>query len=287
MKNIIIDCDNTFGVEGCDLNDGLAIIYALGTGRCNVLGITTTFGSNTLEIITPNTIEFMRIIGMGMIPVEPGHAHDAQQNRAARFMAETVNRFPGKISILATGSLTNLYHASLLDPDFLGKIAELSFMGGITEPLIIAGKHLDELNFSCNSTASFHVLSQGKSINIATGNLCIDALFSKERFDRMRQSDTPFLRWLCDQGQYWFCREKEVFGHDGIYKWDVYAAAVLMYPELFHENIVEVSPDLQSMKTGMLLGQGDPCIINLPILKDSKAYEEHVYESYARFANRC
>ena len=32
MKNrkMIIDCDNTFGVAGCDIDDGLAIIYALG-----------------------------------------------------------------------------------------------------------------------------------------------------------------------------------------------------------------------------------------------------------------
>ena len=286
MKNIIIDCDNTFGVEGCDLDDGLAIIYALGTGRCELLGVTTTFGNNTLEVITPNTIEFMKKIGMDRIPVQPGHAEDAQQNRAARFMAETANRFPGALSILAIGSLTNLYHAWLLDSDFFQKIAELSFMGGVTAPLIIAGKQLDELNFSCNSTASFHVLSQGKSISIATGNICLDALFSKERFDRLGQSDAPFLRWLCDQGQYWFRREKEIFGHGGIYKWDIYAAAALLYPELFNKNTVEISPDVQSMKTGMLLGQGEPRTVNLPILKDSTVYKEHVYEVYARFANR-
>ena len=285
MKKTIIDCDNTFGVEGCDLDDGLAIIYAIGTGRCQLLGVTTTFGNNTLEVVSPNTVAFMREIGMEAVPVEPGHADDAEQNKAARFMAESADRFPGELCIIATGSLTNVYHAWLLDPAFFEKTAELSFMGGVTEPLIIAGKQLDELNFSCSSTAAFHVLCQGKAVKIATGNNCLDALFSKKRFDRMGQGDAPFLRWLCAQGQYWFRREKEAFGHDGIYKWDVYAAAALLYPELFNENTVEISPDMQSIKTGMLLGRGEPCTVNLPLLKDSKAYEEHVYEVYARFAS--
>lgn len=287
MKKIIIDCDNTFGVEGCDLDDGLAIIYSLGTGRCELLGVTTTFGNNTLEVIYPNTIAFMKQIGRGTIPVLPGHESEAGQNKAARFLAETVNRFPGEVSILAIGSMTNLYHAWQLDPDFFEKVPQLSLMGGITEPLIILGKQLDELNFACNSTASYHVLTRGKSIAIATGNLCLGALFSKERFDMLGQSDADFLRWISAQGQYWFRREKDVFGHDGIYKWDVYAAAALLCPEFFHQNTVEISPDLKSLETGMLLGQGEVRKASLPVLKDSLSYQEHVYQTYARFANTC
>ncbi|MDR0491380.1 MAG: nucleoside hydrolase [Oscillospiraceae bacterium] len=286
MKKIIIDCDNTFGVEGCDLDDGLATIYALGTGRCQILGVTTTFGNSTLEVVTPNTVAFLKQIGMESIPVYPGHASDAGQNKAASYLAGIVSRFPNQISILALGSLTNLYHAWLLDPNFFENVAELSFMGGVTEPLIIRGKQLNELNFACDSTASFHVLTRGKSVIVATGNVCLSALFSKDRFDRLGQSGVPFLRWLCNQGQYWFKREKEFFGHDGIYKWDVYAAAALLCPELFDEETVEISPDPQSMKSGMLLGFGTPIAIRLPILKDDKAYMEHVYESYSRFADK-
>ena len=285
-KKIIIDCDNTFGVEGCDLDDGLAIIYALGTGMCELLGVTTTFGNNTLEVVTPNTIRFMKDIGMEDVAVIPGHEDDAEKNEAARFLADTVNSLPGQVSILAHGSLTNLYHAWLLDPDFFEKVPELSFMGGVTEPLIIMGKQLDELNFSIDSATSYNVLTRGKSIKIATGNICLDALFTKERFDRLERSDAPFLRWLCGQGQYWFKREMEVFGHDGIYKWDVYAAAALLHPELFRENMVEISPDPESMKTGTLLGKGDLRTVDVPVLIDSNAYMEHVYDAYAAFAGR-
>jgi len=284
MKKIIIDCDNTFGVEGCDLDDGLAIIYALGTGRCDLLGVTTTFGNNTLEVVTPNTIAFMKNIGMERIPVYPGHADDAKQNKAAGFLVDAVSKSPGEVSILAIGSVTNLYHAWLLDPEFFDKTGDLSFMGGVTEPLIIMGKVLDELNFSCDCNASYNVMTRGKSISISTGNNCLAALFTKKRFDRLKESEAPFLQWLCNQGQYWFHRENEYFGHDGIYKWDIYAAAALLCPELFLENDSIISPDPQSMKTGMLIGGGTPREVSLPLLKDSEAFIEHVYEVYERFA---
>ena len=285
MKKIISDCDNTFGVPGCDLDDGLAIIYSLGTMRCELLGVTTTFGNNAIDVVYPNTVKFMKNIGRSDIPVLSGHENNAEKNEAARFLVDTVALCPGEVSILATGSVTNLYHAWLLDPRFFENVQSLSFMGGITEPLVICGKKLDELNFACNSLAAFNVLTHGNFISIATGNNCLRALFTRERFDSLQNCENDFLKWLNQQGQYWFHREREVFGHDGIYKWDVYAAAALLCPEFFDENITVISPDLDSLKSGMLLGQGVPKKVALPKLKDSQAYVEHVYESYTNFAS--
>ena len=284
MKKVIIDCDNTFGVEGCDLDDGLAIIYTLGTKRVDVLGITTTFGNNTIEVVYPNTISFMEKIGRADIPVFKGHNYDANQNVAAKYLVQMANTHPNELTLLVIGSVTNLYHAWHLDADFFDKIAEISFMGGVTEPLIIEGKQLDELNFACNSEAAYHVLTRSKNSHIATGNLCLNALFTKTRFDEIVENDYEFLHWLNEQGQYWFNREKEVFGNDGIYKWDIYAAAVLCYPELFDENIVEITPTLESLQTGMLFGGGDVVNVNLPILKDSDGYIEHICKMYVSFA---
>lgn len=54
-------------------------------------------------------------------------------------------------------------------------------MGGITEPLIINKKILNELNFSCNYKAALNVLEYGKHIIIATGNTCLDGFFLLEK----------------------------------------------------------------------------------------------------------
>lgn len=33
MKRLIFDCDNTFGINGCDFDDGLALLYLLGNSE--------------------------------------------------------------------------------------------------------------------------------------------------------------------------------------------------------------------------------------------------------------
>ncbi len=48
-EKIVIDCDNTFSIDNCDIDDGLAIIYTLAQENTEILGINTTFGNNKLE----------------------------------------------------------------------------------------------------------------------------------------------------------------------------------------------------------------------------------------------
>lgn len=286
MRKIIIDCDNTFGIAGCDVDDGLAILYALGSGCCEVLGVTTTFGNSSLDEVYPNTIQFMQQIGAGQIPVLRGGEIGSTCNDAADFMVEMVRRYPGEVSVLATGSLTNLYHAALADPEFLALTDELSLMGGTTKPLVINGRVLGELNFSCSHEAALHILTQGKKIKIATGNNCMDALFTRTEFDRLKTGGNQFLQWMHERISYWFDREAAVFGHDGIYKWDVYAAAELLSPQFFTANPTVITPDSESIRTGSLVGSGAAKTVSLPVLKDPQQYMAHVYSVYEKYSKR-
>ena len=226
----------------------------------------------------------MESMGKSDIPVVRGGSSQAAVNEAAKFMVKTVKQYPGEVAIIATGSLTNLYHAWCIDNTFYDKVPEISLMGGIVEPLIIQNKLLNELNFSCNYEAAHNVLTHGKIITIATGNQCLAALFEKSRFDQLRHSEDQFLIWLHREAAYWFDREKSVFGHDGIYKWDVYAVAALLNPSFLQEEIREITPDLESLQTGLLLGKGESRFVNMPRLVDSAQYEEHVYQMYIEFA---
>ena len=287
MKNrkMIIDCDNTFGVAGCDIDDGLAIIYALGNACCDLLGITTTFGNNSIDVVYPNTVKFVKDIGMPRVPVFKGGTKDGENNMAAKFLVEMVNLYPGEISVLATGSLTNLYEAWKVDNEFYEKVHEVSLMGGITEPLKINGRILNELNFSCDYKAAYNVLTKGKSVKIATGNNCMDAFFKKSDFDdKLNKSNKEFIRWLHNSSDYWFEREKKVFGHEGMYKWDIYAAAMLINPHLFRDCPTYIFPDMESLKNGCLMGGGSKIKVNLPRIINKMQYENHVYEVYEEFS---
>lgn len=279
VRKIIIDCDNTFGVGGCDIDDGLAIIYSLAQKDVEVLGISTTFGNNNLEIVYPNTLSFMKDIGYFHIPVYKGANDSYKDNEAARFLVEMASKYEGQLSIVALGSLTNLYHAWQLDNSFYEKIKDISLMGGITDPLIINGKLLNELNFSCNWEASLNVLEYGRSLIIGTGNTCLDGFFTRERFEELKEGN-DFEKWLYKESLYWFDREKDVFDNHGIYIWDILSAAALLNPDLFIMETLEIAPDEESMKTGMLLGKGKKRKVIIPKIKNVDEYMEHVYGQY-------
>ena len=284
-RKVIIDCDNTFSIEGCDIDDGLAIIYTLAQEDIELLGINTTFGNNKLDIVYPNTISFMKNIGYPEIPVYKGSEDSYEDNEAAKFLVKMADKYKGELSILATGSLTNLYHAWQIDNDFYEKIKDISLMGGITEPLIINNKILNELNFSCNGKASLNVIEHGKSIKIATGNTCLDGFFTKERFEKLKEGNN-FEKWLYGKSLYWFQREKDVFHNQGIYIWDILSAAVLLNPDLFIENKLDINPDEDSMKTGLLFGKGKTREVIIPKIKNIDEYIEHVYEQYRIFGEK-
>jgi purine nucleosidase len=59
----------------------------------------------------------------------------AAKENAANFLSRKVHEFPGQVSIIAAGPLTNLALAARLDPEFAGLAQELVFMGGSFNPV--------------------------------------------------------------------------------------------------------------------------------------------------------
>ena len=138
MKKIIFDCDNTMGVENCDVDDGLALLYLLGCPDAEVIGITATYGNNELGVVYENTLQMLKEIGREEIPVMKGGAYaGCYKNEASSYLVKKVNEHPGEITILATGSLTNLQGAYEEDSCFFDKVKEIVLMGGIGKSSLV------------------------------------------------------------------------------------------------------------------------------------------------------
>lgn len=285
MKKVIFDCDNTMGVQGCDVDDGLALLYLLGKETIEICGITTTYGNSNLQTVYDNTTRILTDIDRLDIPVLKGcPGPQIFDSEAARFIVETAAENQGRISILATGSLTNLYEAYLLDQTIFDKIAEIVLMGGITEPLIINGHKLDELNFSCDPVASACVLQHGKNVSVITGNNCLQAFFAQEEFNqRLNSSDSPKASYIWENCRYWFEHNLNAFGLNGFHNWDVVAAAYLAEPVNFQDNWQQLQPNQQDLEIGVLTyarKNGVTAIINLPAIKDMPAFTNDVYSAW-------
>lgn len=156
-KKIIIDTD-----PGID--DAQAIAFALCHPELEVLGLTTVFGNADIDTTTRNASLVLDRFGSHQVPVARGAAeplsidplphalhvhgqdgigeigqeteHNAEIGEsAAAFIVRLANEYPGEITLVAVGPLTNVAAALSLDPALPDKLAALVVMGGtVIEP---------------------------------------------------------------------------------------------------------------------------------------------------------
>lgn len=285
MLKVIYDCDNTMGIHGKDVDDGLALLYLLGNSEVNLLGVTTTYGNSNIEDVFKNTTKMLREdLGVKHIPVLKGAPCKENRNsQAAAFIVENVNKCPGEIAILATGSLTNIYAAYEMDKDFFHKVKEIVLMGGITGPLIINGKNLDELNFSCDAEASCAILSSGFKVAVMTGHLCLQAYFSEEEFNALkRNQESKSYKYIYEKIEPWYQFIKAEFDIDGFYNWDVVAAVYMTNREIFEENLVRIKSTVNDLEKGYLVIECEEgSLISLPQkIIDKQRFNELVFSAW-------
>lgn len=177
-RRIIIDTDP-------GLDDAVAILFALNSGRFDVLGLTTVAGNIGLERTTANAGGLLEAAGRSDIPVVSGaakamlrdnidaivvHGDDglrgvklplsrtAPTTGAVDWMAKTLLDAPsGSIDILALGPLTNIARLALHHPSAAARIGQLIVMGGTIDQPGNAGP-ASEFNFACDPEAVAGVL---------------------------------------------------------------------------------------------------------------------------------
>lgn len=291
MNEIIVDFDSTVGLEGRPMDDALALLYLLGRPEeARVVGVTCTFGNDTAGQVYRSTQDFLAQV-RPELPFFPGsEAGEDPRSPAARFLAQAVRERPGERSILAIGSLTNLYGASLLDPAFFENVKELVFMGGITAPLLYHGQPLDELNFSVNPTAAAHVLREGRKISILTGNNTLEPSYlpMDEFCAQLESAETPSARYIRQLCLYRFADKARRYGEAGSYCWDAVAAVYLLHPELFTGRLTPCRITEEHLKQGFLAPEPDGAgsglvTLNLPQVTDAAAYRAEMYRGWRDF----
>ncbi|XP_034533217.1 inosine-uridine preferring nucleoside hydrolase-like [Notolabrus celidotus] len=181
-KKLIIDVDT--GVD-----DAMAIMLALACSNLEILGITCVNGNTGLENSCKNTLRVLKTCGRLDIPVHKGcsepilgvkrqasdfHGKDGlgdapdpdapgmdqlHKRKAVQAMVRLVKDNPGEVTLVATGPLTNVAAAAIIDPHFPKKLKSLHIMGGNTESrgnTTCCG----EFNFVADPEAAYVVLDR-------------------------------------------------------------------------------------------------------------------------------
>lgn len=295
MKKVIFDCDNTMGIDNRDIDDGLALVYLLNNDEVDLKGITCTYGNDSLEKVFKQTTELCRRLHID-VPVLKGNgsldmldyveckfeteeSEDYLSNKAARYIVEMVNESPNEISILATGSLQNIYDALKIDNSIADKIREIVVMGGITSDLYFDGKVMKELNFSVCSQAAHCVINEFKNLTILTGNNCLDIEFTHEDLDKIEKIGQVKNKFIYDKIIKWMNEFKEMYNYDSIVLWDVIAAIYLTDKNLFEDNYVDIISTEKDLLNGRLVLGENGKNTNLPVAKNASLINQKLIDT--------
>ena len=282
---VIFDCDNTMGLPAKDVDDGLTLMYLIGSADIDLLGVTTCFGNSTIEDVYSATTNIFNDLSLD-IPLKKGSGKGRDRiSDAARFLVEMTSKYPKEITILATGSLSNLYGAYLIDNSFYNNLKEIVLMGGLCEPLLVGDKYMDELNFSCDPEASYNILNSGIKVTTMTGHICLQAIFRKEEYDRlMNNPSIAAYRYIKEKTYAWFEYIKKKYNSEGFNNWDIVSAMYITNPELFDDKLVSLVSTVEDLETGFLKideNSNGTTKLNIPTkIKDITRFNQIIFDAW-------
>jgi len=148
---VIIDTD-----PGVD--DALALLLAMRSPELKIEAITPVAGNVPLELSLPNALRMVEIAGRTDIPVAAGAktpllrrlvtaAYAQGENglggavfpepkikpiaeSAAKFISQIVRKYPGEVTLITIGPLTNIATTLTMDAELAGMVRSLVMMGG-------------------------------------------------------------------------------------------------------------------------------------------------------------
>ena len=241
MTKILLDTD-----IGTDVDDAVCLAYLLSHPDCELMGITTVTGESEKRASLASVL--CKAAGKD-IPIYPGAEYPmrgeqrqpiAQQaaslqrwphettfplNQAVDFLANTIRAYPGEVTLLTVGPLTNIGMLFSAYPDVADLLAGLVMMGGSFGD-VPALKDRIEWNIAGDLIAS--TLAHKTSVRLhrslglnVTQQVMMEAEEVRERFT------TPLLQPVVDMAEIWFSQfYPSITFHDPL------AAAVIFEPDL-------------------------------------------------------
>jgi purine nucleosidase len=265
---IIIDCD-----PGQD--DALNLFLAFASPeRFDVLGITTVAGNAPLSLTSRNARLLCELVGRGdvavfqgcenPIVVPPSHAHHVhgesgidglvirepqmplQSQHAANFIVEACRAHRDRpVTMVATGPLTNLATALVLDPRIKQGIERIVIMGGAMRE----GGNITpsaEFNMWFDPHAADIVLRCGLPIVAFGLDVTHQVLVTQSRLRRIAALNNRVAQSAYDMLSFFNRYDSNKYGTDGAPLHDACTIAYLLRPELFQLKLCNVTVECGS-----------------------------------------
>ncbi|KAI3459878.1 hypothetical protein Pfo_016541 [Paulownia fortunei] len=263
-KKIIIDTD-----PGID--DAMAIFLALQSPEVEVIGLTTIYGNVYTTLATRNALHLLEIAGRTDIPVAEGshvtitkgtklriadfvHGTDGLGNQnfpppkgkpieqsAADFLIQQAGLYPGKVTVVALGPLTNIALAIQSDPSFIQNVGQIVLLGGAFS---VNGNvnPAAEANIFGDPDAADLVFTSGADILAIGINVTHQVVLTDADRDKLAESSGKFAQYMCKILDVYFSYHHDAYSTKGVYLHDPTTLLAAVNPSLitYVEGVVRV-----------------------------------------------
>jgi inosine-uridine nucleoside N-ribohydrolase len=259
---VILDCD-----PGHD--DAIALLLALASPEIDLLGVTTTYGNQTLEKTTANALRVLELVGRTDVPVAAGadaplgrdlvvaaHVHGESgldgpalpeakttpaSTDAVAFIEELVRGADRPVTLVPTGPLTNI--ARYLDERGADGIARIVVMGGA----IAEGNFTPaaEFNIWCDPEAAARIFSSGLDVTMIGLDVTHKAVLGPAVEERLRASGRVGS-FVTELNVFFSRYHEKTYGWNGAPIHDAVAMAHVIRPELIETRYRNVEIELES-----------------------------------------
>ncbi len=258
---VIIDTD-----PGVD--DALALLLAMRSPELKIEGITPVAGNVPLELGLPNALRMVEIAGRADIPVAPGakapllrrlvtatYAHGENglggavfpdpktkpiAEPAAEFIRRIVRKYPGEVTLIPIGPLTNIAAALSPDTELAGMVRGIVLMGGS-----LSGGNITpaaEFNIYVDPEAARIVFQSGVPITMVGLDATRKTSLTEEHVRRLEAAQNPVSQAAAKIGRSAITHNRERGFLVGPNMHDSLAVAAFLDPSIltFKEYYVDV-----------------------------------------------
>ena len=259
---VILDCD-----PGHD--DAIALLLALASPEVDVLGVTTTYGNQTLEKTTGNALRVLELAGRTDVRVASGadrplvrdlvvaaHVHgesgldgpflpppetEVATSDATAFIAECIAHATAEVTLVPTGPLTNV--ARYLDTHGPEGIARIVLMGGsIAEGNFTPAA---EFNIWCDPEAAQAVFTSGVEVTMVGLDVTHKAILGPKVEERLRALGR-IGSVVAELNVFFSHFHRATYGWNGAPIHDAVAVTHLVRPDLMKTHHCNVEIELES-----------------------------------------
>ncbi len=301
---IILDCD-----PGHD--DAIALLLALGSPELELLGVTTTYGNQTLEKTTANALRVLELAGRTDIAVASGaaeplerelvvaaHVHgesgldgptlppptiEPVSTDAVGWIADAIGRSAAPVTLVPTGPLTNI--AAYLRAHGTAGIERIVLMGGaIAEGNMTPAA---EFNVWADPEAAQIVFDSELDVTMIGLDVTHKAVTGPDVQARLRAAGSVgvFVAELVD---FFTVYHRHTYGWEGAPIHDAVAVAHVLRPGLVETKLRNVEVELQSdlcrgrTVVDLWLRTGRPANAHVGVDLDRAAFFDLLVERIAR-----